>query len=211
MIFGSQKNNKTSLKGKRQESLENENSISLRGSIADFSKDTVQKTGEAFADIGKGMFEQILNQQENQENYQESNVEKPVQKKANLEGGTLFSFQRVEDEKQMQEIKELIEMIKQEVEMIKREDKTLMSQVSDIEKDTLKSSKEKPNLYNLNVLRSFQLILRLIRTQISKSSTWMEAFQTKKAKRGSLFAARSKKKGTQYSMSQELSNARSIQ
>jgi len=34
---------------------------------------------------------------------------------------------------------------------------------------------------------------------------------SKKKKRGSLFAVRSKKAGTQYSMSQELSNARSVQ
>jgi tRNA(Ser,Leu) C12 N-acetylase TAN1 len=35
--------------------------------------------------------------------------------------------------------------------------------------------------------------------------------QSKKAKRGSAFAVNTKKKGTQYSQSQELSSARNVQ
>ena len=44
-----------------------------------------------------------------------------------------------------------------------------------------------------------------------ESRTWMQALMSKKAKRGSAFAARSKKQGTAYSMSQELSNSRNVQ
>ncbi|MCX6732754.1 MAG: DUF5660 domain-containing protein, partial [Candidatus Roizmanbacteria bacterium] len=54
-------------------------------------------------------------------------------------------------------------------------------------------------------------ILRSVRAKVGESSTWMQALMSKKKKRGSLFASRSKKQGTAYSMSQELSNSRSIQ
>jgi len=39
----------------------------------------------------------------------------------------------------------------------------------------------------------------------------MQALMSKKQKRGSAFGSRSKKQGTAYSMSQELSNSRSVQ
>jgi hypothetical protein len=70
---------------------------------------------------------------------------------------------------------------------------------------------EKPGIYHVRFLEIIVNVLRALRAKINESSTWMQALTSKKKKRGSLFAVRAKKKGTQYSLSQELSSARSVQ
>ena len=212
---GSQNTKRNSVKN-NLESIEHENSAGVSGTLASFGKDTVQKVGEGFADVGKGIFEQLLGQQE-QAAEQDALLEKQRQQEEEqqgtlrVEGGTLFSYRNIEEEKQMSEIKELIEQIRQEVKMIKKADSALMSEVSDIEKLTIDTMPEKPGIYHVRFLEVVLKVLELLRSKISESGLWMEAMKSKKAKRGSAFASNSKKKGTQYSMSQELSNARSVQ
>jgi len=110
-----------------------------------------------------------------------------------------------------QEIKSLVEQIRKEIQYIKKADASLMNEVKDIEKIAIDSLPEKPGIYHVRFLEIVLRALRLMREKIGESNTWMQALMSKKKKRGSLFAANSKKKGTQYSQSQELSASRNVQ
>jgi hypothetical protein len=68
---------------------------------------------------------------------------------------------------------------------------------------------EKKGVYYVRFMELMMELVRTLAAQVSESNTWLEAMISKKKRRGSLFAARSKNQGTQYSMSQELSIARS--
>ena len=197
------------------DSPEKEKNQSVAGSIASFGAETIKKAGEGVADIGKGIFEQLLNQQSNE---QTSRYEKPSQSQEEQpkpifrpEGGTLFNFRNLEEEREINEIRQLIQQIKQEIEAIKKRSSEILNSVKDIENAAINDGGEQKGVYVLDMLRRFTSELQKVGMSIGNSSNWLEAMQTKKAKRGSLFAARTKSKGTQYSMSQELSNARSIQ
>jgi len=125
---------------------------------------------------------------------------------------SLFSYQEYyEKELVRKQIKELVEQIRKEVELIKKNDKSLLTQVSDIENITLEPLPEKPGVYHIRFLEIVLRILQSLRQKISESKTWLSAMISRRKKRGSLFLALSKKKGTQYSLSQELQSARSVQ
>ncbi|MFO0704131.1 MAG: DUF5660 family protein [Patescibacteria group bacterium] len=74
-----------------------------------------------------------------------------------------------------------------------------------------KTNKYKKGKYAFTVAEIGRMIMKTALINLSDSNNWLEAVITKRKKRGSLFAARSKKQGTQYSMSQELSLTRSVQ
>jgi hypothetical protein len=101
--------------------------------------------------------------------------------------------------------------IDQEIEAIKRANSALAAEVKDIEKLTITSANEKPGIYHIRFLELMLSFLQSLRSKISYSSTWLQAMQSKKKKRGSLFASLSKKRGTQYSMSEEIKMTRSVQ
>ena len=196
MIYQGTKSTTSNWKKSRKDSLETEKTL-----------DTLKKVNSAFADMDGNTFKEILNSKE----FETKEQKKPEQPQMRLEGGTLFSYQKIEEDRQIAEIKELIKRIKQEVEMIKKADRALSSEVKDIEKITFESLPERSCIYHVRVLEVFLRVLQNIRLKIGESKTWMEALMTKKAKRGSLFASRAQKKGTQYSLSQEISTARSVQ
>lgn len=125
---------------------------------------------------------------------------------------SLFNYQDYyEREIVKKQIKELTEQVKKEVAYLKKADASLMSEVKEIEKLSLQSTPDKPGIYHIRFLEIILQILRSLREKIGESRTWLQAMKTKRKKRGSLFMALSKKKGTQYSLSQELQSARSIQ
>lgn len=125
---------------------------------------------------------------------------------------SIFNYQHYyEKEVVKKEIRQLTEMVKKELEMIKKADTALLNEVKDIQNMTLESLPDKPGIYHIRFFEIILSILKTLRAKIGESRTWLSAMVSKKKKRGSLFAARSKKAGTQYSMSQELSNARSVQ
>lgn len=125
---------------------------------------------------------------------------------------TLFSYsQYYEQEIVKQKIKELTDLIKQEINLIRQSNKALLTEVKDIENLTVETAVEKPGIYHIRFLEVILTILKNLRKKVSESKTWLEALITKKKKRGSLFANRSKKMGTIYSMSQELQTTRSVQ
>ena len=196
MIYQGTKSTTSNWKKSRKDSLETEKTL-----------DTLKKVNSAFADMDGNTFKEILNSKE----FETKEQKKPEQPQMRLEGGTLFSYQKIEEDRQIAEIKELIKRIKQEVEMIKKADRALSSEVKDIEKITFESLPERSGIYHVRVLEVFLRVLQNIRLKIGESKTWMEALMTKKAKRGSLFASRAQKKGTRYSLSQEISTARSVQ
>lgn len=125
---------------------------------------------------------------------------------------SIFNYQRYyEQEVVKKEIKELVDQIRSEIELIKKADSSLLQEVKDIQKTTLESLPEKPGIYHIRFFEIILSILRSLRAKIGESKTWLQAMVTKKKKRGSLFVFRAKKKGTLYSLSQELQLARSIQ
>ncbi|OGK24896.1 hypothetical protein A3A46_01795 [Candidatus Roizmanbacteria bacterium RIFCSPLOWO2_01_FULL_37_13] len=125
---------------------------------------------------------------------------------------SLFNYQHYyEQEIVKKEIKQLTDAIRKEIEFIKKADSALLQEVKDVQRLTLESLPEKPGIYHIRFFEIILQILRTLRAKIGESRTWLQAMISKKKKRGSLFAVRSKKKGTLYSLSQELQSARSIQ
>lgn len=132
---------------------------------------------------------------------------KPQKKERNL-----FHFREYHERQIVtKEIQELISQIKQEIETIKKADASVLHQVQDIQKLSVESLPEEQGVYHVRFLEIVLSILRTLRQKINESGTWLTAMISKKKKRGSLFMARSKKMGTQYSLSQELQSARSVQ
>jgi hypothetical protein len=140
-------------------------------------------------------------------NQKKENVSQTIRKEFSL-----FSYQEYyERELVKKQIKELVEQIRKEIELIKKADKTLLNQVSEIEHIAVEQLPEKPGIYHVRFLEIVLRILQSLRQKIGESKTWLSAMISRKKKRGSLFLALSKKKGTQYSLSQELQTARSVQ
>jgi len=139
--------------------------------------------------------------------------EKPVEKSTlTPKGESVFNYQSYyEKELVKRQIKELVAQIKKEIELIKKAEKSVNAEIKDIEKITVESLPTKPGIYHIRFLEIILRILKTLREKISDSGTWLSAMVSRKKKRGSLFLALSKKKGTQYSLSQELASSRSIQ
>jgi septum formation inhibitor MinC len=117
----------------------------------------------------------------------------------------------VEKPKQIQEIQQLVETIRQEVKNIKAQSEGLTAEIAQIEKAALQSLPDKVGVYHVRYLEIILSFLEGLKAKVGEARTWLAAMQSKKAKRGSAFAANTKKKGTQYSQSQELSSARNVQ
>lgn len=112
-----------------------------------------------------------------------------------------------EDEKKVEEIKE---MLKSEIQRFDKLQKQMSENIEKAKKLLLLEQKEvKKGLYHITMAEVLLMALRNAIVDISNSNNWLEALISRKKKRGSLFATRSKQQGTQYSLSQELSLARS--
>lgn len=199
-----------------------QNSGQMKGnpleSLKDFGSSTARNVGTSLKDLGTGMLDQFFGSNNNQENESapengasnKSSEQKPSprsKKEANI-----FNYNEYHESVLVKkEIRSLVEQIRREIQYIKKADSSLMSEIKDIEKIAIDSLPEKPGVYHVRFLEIVLRALRLMREKIGESRTWMQALQSKKKKRGSLFAARSKKSGTQYSQSQELSTSRSVQ
>ena len=147
--------------------------------------------------------------------YQESQTNTHQEKKQASEQRqefSIFSYRNYyETEVVKKQIKELTEQVKKEIAYIKKADTGLANNIADIEKLTIESLPEKPGIYHIRFLEIILRILKSLREKIGESRTWLTAMISRKKKRGSLFLSLSKKKGTQYSLSQELTTARSVQ
>jgi hypothetical protein len=184
-------------------------------SLRDLGTTTAKNTADAFGKIGGGMLDQFFgaNNQEDNNFGSEFNFGNETSKsKTKKQEVRVFNYQEYYETTLIKkQIQELTEAIKKEIEMIKRADASLINDVRDVEKLTINDLPEKPGIYHIRFLELVLNILRTLRAKVGESKTWLQALMSKKKKRGSLFAVRSKKQGTQYSMSQELQNSRSVQ
>jgi len=183
---------------------------SLREMSAQMGKSTV----DTLQSMGEGMIDQLMGvthseKEQKVDDFQptEKETKKVIKKEANLFNYTSHHENVIVRD----QIKNLIEQIRQEVLYIKKADASLLNEVRDIEKFTMDTLSEKPGIYHVKFLEVVLQILRSVRMKVGESRTWMQALMSKKAKRGSAYNARSKKQGTAYSLSQELSNSRSVQ
>ena len=183
-------------------------------SLGDFSQSIGTNAVDSLRTMGSSMLEQLMGvthtESEKTEDISqkiEEKTKKNLKKEANL-----FNYQSHHENVIVRDqIKNLLEQIKQEVQYIKKADASLLNDVRDIEKFTMDTLSEKPGIYHVKFLEIVLRILQSVRMKVGESRTWMQALMSKKQKRGSAFAARSKKQGTAYSMSQELSNSRNVQ
>lgn len=180
----------------------------------DRKQSTAQKTRRAINDIGSGVFNDLLGYERDDFDRDEF-YPRPKEQARELPQRKEFTVFRREVYHEAVNVKKEIESltheIRQMVEAIKTQDGALLSEVKDAQRAILESNPETPGIYHVRFLEVILKLLKSIREKISDSRTWLEAMTSKKAKRGSLFVVRAKKKGTQYSLSQELSSARSVQ
>ena len=182
----------------------------LSSSVGKSTVDTLQSMGASMIDQLMGVSESTPETPEEQQKKQIEELQKD--KKSLKKEANLFNYQSHHENVIVRDqIKNLLEQIRQEVQYIKKADASLLNDVRDIEKFTMDTLSEKPGIYHVKFLEIVLRILQSVRMKVGESKTWMQALMSKKKKRGSLFMARSKKQGTAYSMSQELSNSRSVQ
>lgn len=124
---------------------------------------------------------------------------------------TIFSYTKDKETRRIpQEIAQLTAEIRKEIDRLKKAQKSLTSQIIEIEKHSINHTTEKPGIYHVRFLEILLSFLRAIISKTNESKTWLSAMHSKKKKRGSLFASRKKKMGTQYSLSQELQTSRNV-
>lgn len=180
--------------------------------LRDLGSSTVKNTFDSVSSIGGGMLDQFFGSTEDDENESFKPQELEAKKKSGKKDFKLFSYTEYSETTLIkQKIAELTELIKKEIDYLKKDNSALLSEVKDVEKLTLNDLPEKPGIYHVRFLEVVLNVIRHLRAKVGESKTWLEAMMSKKKKRGSLFSARSKKSGTQYSLSQELQSARSIQ
>lgn len=169
---------------------------------------------ESIRDAGRS-FDQFFGSYDQEDSFETpygwNKESKPAQSKQKQEFKLFNYTEYYEKELIKKQIKELTEQIKKEIELLKKSGSSFLHEVKDIENLSVNALPEKPGIYHIRFLEIVLSILRTLRAKIGESRTWLQALMSKKKKRGSLFMARSKKQGTQYSLSQELSSARSIQ
>jgi hypothetical protein len=123
----------------------------------------------------------------------------------------LFSRERYfEDKKKYEVIESISQQIKKEITVIKARTAEFNTEIDQIDIQLLQSLPEKPGEYHVRYMEYLLYFLRGLRERVSEAKTWLTAMMTKRKKRGSLFLTMSKKKGTQYSLSQEMSASRSV-
>ncbi len=185
-------------------------------SLRDLGTSTAKNTADSLGKIGGGMLDQFFGGHDDHEDDDfgsEFNFKKEASKaKTGKKEVKIFNYQEYYETTLIkQQIQELTDAIRKEIEMIKKADASLINDVKDVENLTINSLPEKPGIYHIRFLELVLNILRTLRAKVGESKTWLQALMSKKKKRGSAFVVRSKKSGTQYSMSQELSNSRSVQ
>jgi len=187
------------------ETLEdNPNSLrNLGQSFVQESADAVQKFGGDFYDQFFGNSQEHNKNPENPQQYPQEQEFRPVSN----ERINVFNLREQRESHEIQQIKELLKQIKEEIKAIKQADSALKEQLKDAEKLTLEVD-PKAGVYHVRFLEVVLKLLHTARMRISESGAWLNAMRSKKKRAGSAFMALSKKKGTQYSMSNELNVSR---
>ncbi|MBP9797594.1 hypothetical protein KBC70_00415 [Candidatus Woesebacteria bacterium] len=165
--------------------------------------------GDAFAqDISayQNKFEQQLAQQQK--------LEHGTAKSANPEFTIAFNKTSFHEshtkQSEIKQLQETISDIQREVKQIRAYSSGLSDEVMKIEQAALQAIPEKVGIYHVRYYEMILQYLRGLKAKVGEAKTWLMAMQSKKASRGSAFGANTKKKGTQYSLSQEQQVARSV-
>lgn len=172
-----------------------------------------QEAFSSLAKFGGDFFDQILGTRPStpeadwytEQQKQRETAFKPLPR----ERTTLFSLREQREQREIQQIKELLNRIREEIKYIQKAGQSMQQELAGAEKLVLETD-PKGGVYHLRFLEVILKLLQIVRAKIGESGAWLSMFRGK-PKRGSAFTARSKKQGTQYSMSQELSIARSAQ
>ena len=181
-------------------------------SLRNLGQSFAQEAGNAVSKFGSDFFDQFFgnNTENNQEKpHNNPQIEQNYRPISN-ERITVFSLREQRESREIQQIKELLKQIKMEIKAIKQADAALKEQLKEAENLTLEVD-PKAGTYHINFLEVVLKLLHTARMKISESGAWMAAMQSKRKKRGSAFMANSKKHGTQYSQSQELTPSRAVQ
>lgn len=184
--------------------------------LNELGSSVVKNTTQELKKMGSGMFDQLVGNYDSDTSASTEQFLPTKESKQSSVGQrkefSLFNYgEYYEKEIVKRQIKELTEQIKKEIELIKKADTQLLNEVKDIEKIAMEELPDKPGIYHVRFLELVLNMLRTLRARVGESKTWMQAMISRRKKRGSLFAALTKKKGTQYSLSQELSSSRSVQ
>lgn len=185
--------------------------------LKDFGSSMVKKsTSDITNTFGTGLMDSFLSGKvdntQNKETPYSKQPEAPMRAPSIRPEFNIFNRTRhVERDEVPKQIQMLHEQIRRELIQLKRANESLLAEVRDIDKLSVESLGDKPGVYHIRFLEIVISILKTLRQKVGESRTWLAAMTSRKQKRGSAFAANTKKKGTQYSMSQELSTARSVQ
>ena len=181
------------------------------------AKQPVQNPYETLKNTSSGgIFDRLMGGNHDEEmdlmeQYMERQEEKKPQK-TQKESRSLFNYSEYhEDSIVKREISELANQLKGELSNLKRATSELGSDVAEIEKAVINPLPEKPGVYHIRFMEILIKLVQSIRLKIGESRTWLDAMTSKRKKRGSAFMSLTKKKGTQYSLSQELQTSRSVQ
>ncbi|MFQ5452537.1 MAG: DUF5660 family protein, partial [Candidatus Paceibacterota bacterium] len=171
--------------------------------------ENLRKSGQTVYSADKNAREQVV-AQEYEQSIRQNQQEQSTYTQYGREFTVFSDTSDFEDRRKLKEIETLQAQINQVVKEIKSKGEAVSAEVENVEKQALQSLPERPGKYHVNYLEFVLLFLQGIRTKVGEAKTWLQAMQSKKKKRGSAFVRRSKKLGTQYSMSQELQSARNV-
>lgn len=117
------------------------------------------------------------------------------------------------EQEEQRQLDEVYKELEQEIKRYEMQQQKMDENIEKLKKLIIaeRTTKYKKGKYAFTVAEIGRMIMKTALINLSDSNNWLEAVITKRKKRGSLFAARSKKQGTQYSMSQEISISRSVQ
>lgn len=145
---------------------------------------------------------------------QQENDQSGERKYANPEFKIAFdktSFHETHEKQyEIRQLQATIAEIQREVKEIRAYSQGLTDEVLKIEQAAMQALPEKIGVYHVRYYELILQYLKGLKAKVGEAKTWLMAMQSKKAKRGSAFGQNSKKKGTQYSLSQELQTARSV-
>lgn len=184
--------------------------------LRDIPSSVAKGTAKGMADFGQSMFDQLMGDYVDPRSEKDPRAEQAQQNKKEQQRPAIRSQEFVsifdrQKQDELRTIRQLTEQIHKELQSLKQANSALISEFADVEKVTMNSGNEKPGIYHIRFLEVILGIIQNIRAKMGESRTWMQAMSSKKAKRGSAFSSRSKKQGTQYSMSEEHKITRNTQ
>lgn len=194
--------------------------------IQDAAFNTSQAVADTLSNVASGFIDGVTGYNQGQEQVQQSpdmgGVRIPTyaefQQEQEQKNAQFFMEQQraaeAQAKKRMDEdrkqIDEIHSMLRKEIEKYEKAQHTMNENLEKIKKMLLLEQQQaKKGIYHVTHAEVLVMMFRSFLANINESNTWLEALISRKSKRGSLFATRTKSKGTQYSMSQELSIARS--